>query len=81
MHTEFDIYVFITYFLFLQVMHIKGHFVTVPTQDSDVDQQVFIAVCSPLITPDVKESLIQNNTMVFKSVHNLDMSFIELTVK
>lgn len=64
----------------VKVMHVKGHFVTVPTQDSDVEQQVFIAVCSPLITPDVKESLIQNNTMVFKSVHNLDMSFIELTV-
>jgi len=60
---------------------VKGHFVTAPGQDPGTEQQVFLAVCSPLITPDVKETLIQNNTMIFKSVHKLDMSFLELTQK
>lgn len=62
-------------------MHVKGHFVMVPGQDPGTEQQVFFAVCSPLITPDVKESLIQNNTMIFKSVHQLDMNYIEITEK
>lgn len=63
----------------VKVMHVKGHFVMVPGQDPGTEQQVFFAVCSPLITPDVKESLIQNNTMIFKSVHQLDMNYIEIT--
>lgn len=63
----------------VKVMHVKGHFATVPGQEPGTEQQVFMALCSPLITPDIKESLIQNNTMVFKSVHQLDMNFIELT--
>lgn len=60
-------------------MHVKGHFATVAGQEPGTEQQVFMALCSPLITPDIKESLIQNNTMVFKSVHQLDMNVIELT--
>lgn len=63
-----------------QVMHVKGHFVPVGQKESGVpEQHVFMALCTPLITPDVKESLIQNNTTVFRSVHKLDMSFIEIT--
>ena len=57
----------------------RGRFVPIKSQETGLDQQVFMALCSPLITPDVKESLIQNNTMVFKSVHKLDMTFIEIT--
>ena len=60
-------------------MHIKGRFVPLKSPEAGADQHVFMALCCPLITPDVKESLIQNNTMVFKSVHKLDMSFIEIT--
>ncbi|XP_060082003.1 neuronal PAS domain-containing protein 4B-like [Ylistrum balloti] len=63
----------------VKVMHVRGHFVAVPGQDSGSEQQVFISVCSPLITPDVKETLIQNNTMVFKSIHHLDMNFLEIS--
>ncbi|KAK3092513.1 hypothetical protein FSP39_003837 [Pinctada imbricata] len=63
----------------VKVMHVKGHFADVPGQEPGSEQQVFMALCTPLITPDVKESLIQNNTMVFKSVHKLDMNFIEVT--
>ncbi|XP_033733914.1 neuronal PAS domain-containing protein 4B-like [Pecten maximus] len=63
----------------VKVMHVRGHFVSVPGQDSGSEQQVFISVCSPLITPDVKETLIQNNTMVFKSIHHLDMNFLEIS--
>ncbi|KAH3859454.1 hypothetical protein DPMN_102269, partial [Dreissena polymorpha] len=63
----------------VKVMHVKGHFVPVSGKETGSDQHVFTALCCPLITPDVKESLIQNNTMVFKSVHKLDMSFIEIT--
>ncbi|XP_069115449.1 hypoxia-inducible factor 1-alpha-like [Argopecten irradians] len=63
----------------VKVMHVRGHFVSVPGQDCGNEQQVFISVCSPLITPDVKETLIQNNTMVFKSIHHLDMNFLEIS--
>ncbi|XP_060571923.1 uncharacterized protein LOC132730083 [Ruditapes philippinarum] len=64
----------------VKVMHVKGHFVPVSQKEAGVpEQHVFMALCTPLITPDVKESLIQNNTTVFRSVHKLDMSFIELT--
>lgn len=64
----------------VKVMHIKGHFVPVGQKEGgSPEQHVFIALCTPLITPDVKESLIQNNTTVFKSVHKLDMSFVEIT--
>jgi len=61
-------------------MHVKGHFVPVNSKETGgTEQHVFTALCTPLITPDVKESLIQNNTTIFKSVHKLDMSFIEVT--
>lgn len=61
-------------------MHVKGHFVPVGNKETGgAEQHVFMALCTPLITPDVKESLIQNNTTIFKSVHKLDMSFIEVT--
>ncbi|XP_045161087.1 uncharacterized protein LOC123526135 [Mercenaria mercenaria] len=64
----------------VKVMHVKGHFVPVGQKEAGVPEQyVFMALCTPLITPDVKESLIQNNTTVFRSVHKLDMSFIEMT--
>ena len=45
------------------------------------DQTVFIAAVAPLITPDVKESVIQNYTMIFHSAHGLDMKFAELSKK
>lgn len=63
----------------VKVMHVKGRFVPISPKESGSEQHVFMALCSPLITPDVKESLIQNNTMIFKSVHKLDMTFIEMT--
>lgn len=64
----------------VKVMHVKGHFVPVGQKEGGTpEQHVFMALCTPLITPDVKESLIQNNTSVFKSVHKLDMSFVEIT--
>ncbi|CAD5112885.1 unnamed protein product [Dimorphilus gyrociliatus] len=61
-----------------KVMHIQGHFIQAPQQSDLARQPVFMAVCSPLITPDVKESLIQNNTMVFQTVHCLDMKYMEM---
>lgn len=60
-------------------MHVKGHFVSVPATDGSGEKSVFLGLCSPLITPDIKENLIQSNTLVFKSVHSLDMKFLELT--
>lgn len=67
-------------YMSLQVMHVKGHFVPVGNKETGGNEQhVFMALCTPLITPDVKESLIQNNTTIFKSVHKFDMSFIEVT--
>ncbi|RUS83161.1 hypothetical protein EGW08_009061 [Elysia chlorotica] len=66
----------------VKVMHVRGHFITVrnPENEGGADSScVFMATCSPLITPDLKETLVQSNTMVFKTVHKLDMSFIEIT--
>ncbi|XP_070181766.1 single-minded homolog 2-like [Littorina saxatilis] len=76
----------------VKVMHVRGHFVplsdpnadvTEPQQQQQQQQQqqkyVFMATCSPLITPELKENLIQSNTMVFKTVHQLDMTFLEVT--
>ena len=71
-------------------MHVRGHFIPLSDPDSDGNDQqqqqqqqqqkyVFMATCSPLITPELKENLIQSNTMVFKTVHQLDMTFLEVT--
>lgn len=65
-------------------MHIRGHFLEASSGDpacSSDSQCVFLATCSPLITPDIKENLVQNNTMVFKSVHKLDMTYLEVSKK
>ncbi|KAK6182204.1 hypothetical protein SNE40_009936 [Patella caerulea] len=64
----------------VKVMHVRGHFTSVPGSETGSDQQyVFMATCTPLITPELKENLVQNNTMIFKTVHQLDMSFMEIT--
>ncbi|XP_041352865.1 neuronal PAS domain-containing protein 4-like [Gigantopelta aegis] len=64
----------------VKVMYVKGHFAVAPEQDSSTDTQyVFMAICCPLITPDLKENLIHNNTMVYKTIHKLDMTFLEVT--
>ncbi|XP_005106185.2 neuronal PAS domain-containing protein 4B [Aplysia californica] len=64
----------------VKVMHVRGHFIRVSEPGSPVDGQcVFMATCSPLITPELKENLVQNNTMVFKTVHQLDMTVMEVT--
>ena len=76
-------------------MHVRGHFIPLSDPDlNDLDLQqpagqghgqtqqqkyVFMATCSPLITPELKENLVQSNTMVFKTVHQLDMTFMEVT--
>ncbi|XP_059148025.1 uncharacterized protein LOC131935567 [Physella acuta] len=62
----------------VKVMHVRGHFIRTTATESPAES-VFMATCSPLITPDLKENLIQNNTMVFKTVHQLDMAFVEIT--
>ncbi|KAK6998384.1 Neuronal PAS domain-containing protein 4 [Biomphalaria glabrata] len=66
----------------VKVMHVRGHFIGTGATEPGcpVDSQcVFMATCSPLITPDLKENLVQNNTMVFKTVHQLDMTYYEVT--
>ncbi|PVD26026.1 hypothetical protein C0Q70_13694 [Pomacea canaliculata] len=72
----------------VKVIHVRGHFIPLSDPDTDSsDQQqqqqqqkyVFMATCSPLITPEMKENLVQSNTMVFKTVHQLDMTFLEVT--
>ena len=60
-------------------MYCRGHHVQ--SMEHFGNQTVFIAAVSPLITPDVKESVIQNNTMIFHSAHGLDMKFSELSKK
>lgn len=60
------------------MMYVKGHFVTPSVRDHYGNQPVFIAVCTPLITPDVKDTTIQNSTQTFYSVHGLDMKYTEL---
>ncbi|XP_076441565.1 uncharacterized protein LOC143280775 [Babylonia areolata] len=69
----------------VKVMHVRGHFLPLsgPSSDQPSQQQqqkyVFMATCSPLVTPELKESLIQSNTLVFKTVHKMDMTFLEVT--
>ncbi len=60
-------------------MHMRGHFIRPIIQDHYGNQPVFMAICSPLITPEVKETAIQNNTLMFQSVHGLDMKYIEIS--
>ena len=64
-----------------QVMHVRGHFVNPMVGDHLGNQPVFMAQCSPLVTPDVKESVTESNTMIFRSVHGLDMKYIEIASK
>jgi PAS domain S-box-containing protein len=61
-----------------KVMHVHGHFVAPMIRDHFGNQPVFTAICSPLVTPDVKDTIIQNNTMIFQSVHGLDMKYMEM---
>ncbi|CAH1792214.1 unnamed protein product [Owenia fusiformis] len=63
-----------------KVMHVRGHFIQPTVRDHFGNQPVFMALCSPLITPEVKESVIQNNTLIFRSIHSLDMKFIEVAL-
>lgn len=64
----------------VKIMHVRGHLSRVTDPSSPVDgQHVLLATCSPLITSDLKENLVQNNTMVFKTVHRLDMSYLEVS--
>lgn len=63
-------------------MHIRGHFITAMLGgDHYGNQPVFMAICSPLVTPDVKETTMHHNTLMFQSVHGLDMSYIEIAPK
>lgn len=58
-------------------MYCRGHYAQ--SMDHYGNQPVFVAAVTPLITPDVKETVIQNNTMIFQSVHGLDMKYSELS--
>ena len=64
-----------------KVMHVRGHFIQPLIRDHYGNQPVFMAICSPLITPEVKESASHNSTLVFHSVHGLDMKYIEIAQK
>ena len=64
-----------------KVMHVRGHFIQSSMTDTYGNEPVFMALCSPLITPDVKDNMIQHNTMIYQSVHELDMKFLELDTK
>jgi len=61
-----------------KMMHVRGHFIQPSVRDHYGSQPVFMAMCSPLITPEVKESLGQHNTMTFQTVHGLDMKTLEV---
>ena len=69
------------YFLLLQVMHVKGHFMQPVIRDHYGNQPVFMALCNPLVTPDGKETVSPNSTMIFQSIHGLDMKYLELASK
>ncbi|ELT93983.1 hypothetical protein CAPTEDRAFT_193549 [Capitella teleta] len=61
-----------------KMMHVRGHFIQPMLRDHYGNQPVFMAICSPLVTPDVKEAAVQNNTMIYQSVHGLDLKYIEI---
>ena len=60
-------------------MYCRGHYTQSPEHYGS--QPVFVTTVTPLVTPDVKDSVLQNNTMIFQSVHSLDMKFTELAKK
>ena len=62
-----------------KMMHVKGHFLQAPVRDHYTTQPVFIALCSPLVTPEVKDAPSYSSTMVYQSVHGLDMKYIEIS--
>ncbi|XP_013382208.1 neuronal PAS domain-containing protein 4 isoform X2 [Lingula anatina] len=62
-----------------KIMHVHGQFIQPMIRDHYGNQPVFLALCSPLITPETKETALQNNTMVFKSIHSLDMKYMEIS--
>lgn len=64
-----------------KVMHVRGHYMQPSIRDHYGNQPVFMGCVTPLVTPDVKETIIQNNTMIFQTVHSLDMKFLELSKK
>lgn len=63
-------------------MHVRGHFIQPLIRDHYGNQQVFMATCAPLITPDAKDAATSSvSTLVFQSVHGLDMKFVEIAQK
>ena len=74
-----------------QMMHVRGHFVQSSLalaagrddqpDSTAADQPVFVALCSPLVTPHDKERVVTHNTMVYHTLHRLDMSYVEISHK
>lgn len=70
-----------------QTMHIRGHFVYPPpilnpaVSEHHTLQPMFVAICCPLVSPDIKDSILHLNTMIFYSVHHLDMKYLEISHK
>ena len=62
-------------------MHVRGHFVQPLIKDHYGNQPVFMAICSPLVTPEIKEAVVLNDTLSFQSVHSLDMKYQEIDSK
>lgn len=63
----------------VKTMHVRGHFVSVPDPERGGEQLVFASFCYPLITIDSKDTLLLSDTMIFKSAHRLDMTFLEIS--
>lgn len=42
------------------------------------EEPVFTAICSPLIITETSDALADDHPTAFKSVHKLDMSFIDI---
>eukprot|EP00106_Octopus_bimaculoides_P000089 XP_014767531.1 PREDICTED: neuronal PAS domain-containing protein 4-like [Octopus bimaculoides] len=63
----------------VKTMHVRGHFVAVPDPERGGEQLVFASFCYPLITIDSKDTLLLSDTMIFKSAHRLDMTYLEIS--
>lgn len=61
-----------------KVMYVRGH-LSEPAMLGE--GQVFTALVTPLITPDVKEHMLHNCPGVFHSLHSLDMRFVEVSTR
>lgn len=60
-----------------KVVLVQGHFVGYLPLCSR-NEPVFLATCTPVAMPETRECVVQGSTLVFTSIHSMDMKFLHL---